>query len=55
MLHYFDSKESTAVIDKFKQELDERASEFRDFPEDSEGEESFDEQVYHLIFDGSVS
>lgn len=53
MLHYFDSKESTAVIDKFKQELDERASEFRDFPEDSEGEESFDEQVYHLIFDGS--
>src|SRR5690606_5527648 len=27
--------------------------EFRDFPEDSEGEESFDEQAYHLIFDGS--
>lgn len=53
LLYYFDSKESTAVIDKLKQELEERASEFRDFPEDSEGEESFDEQAYHLIFDGS--
>ena len=53
LLYYFDSKESTAVIDKLKQELEERASEFRDFPNDSEGEESFDEQAYHLIFDGS--
>jgi hypothetical protein len=53
LLYYFDNEESTAVIDKLKQELEERASEFRDFPEDSEGEESFDEQAYHLIFDGS--
>ncbi len=53
LLYYFDNKESTAVIDKLKQELEERASEFRDFPEDSEGEESFDEQAYHLIFDGT--
>jgi hypothetical protein len=53
LLYYFDSKESTAVIDKLKQDLEERASEFRDFPEDSEGEESFDEQAYYLIFDGS--
>ena len=52
-LYYFDSKESTAVIDKLKQELEENASEFRDFPEDSEGENSFDEQAYHFIFDGS--
>lgn len=53
LLYYFDSKESTAVIDKLKQELEERASEFRDFPDDLEGEESFDEQAYHLIFEGS--
>lgn len=53
LIYYFDSKESTAVIDKLKQELEERASEFRDFPEDSDGEASFDEQAYHLIFDGS--
>lgn len=53
LLYYFDSEESTAVIDKLKQELEERSSEFRDFPDDTEGDESFDEQAYHLIFDGS--
>ena len=53
LLYYFDYKESTAVIDKLKQELEERASEFRDFPEDGFGDDSFDEQAYHLIFDGS--
>ncbi len=53
LLYYFDNEESTAAIDKLKQELDERASEFRDFPEDSDGEKSFDEQAYHLVFDGT--
>ena len=53
LLYFFDKKESTAVIDKLKQELEERASEFRDFPEDSAEDESFDEQAYHLIFEGS--
>ncbi|MBK9334032.1 MAG: hypothetical protein IPM96_16910 [Ignavibacteria bacterium] len=53
MLYYFDNNESTAVIDKLKQELNERASEFRDFPEESDGEKSFDEQAYHLIFENS--
>lgn len=53
LLYYFDYRESTAVIDKLKQELEERASEFRDFPEDEFGDDSFDEQAYHLIFDGS--
>lgn len=53
LLYYFDYRESTAVIDKLKQELEERASEFRDFPEDGFGDDSFDEQAYHLIFDGS--
>lgn len=52
-LYFFDNKESTAVIDKLKQELEERASEFRDFPDDTEGETSFEEQAYHLLFDGS--
>jgi len=53
LLYYFDNQESTAVIDKLKQELEERASEFRDFPDDAEGDQSFDEHAYHLIFDGS--
>lgn len=52
-LYYFDNFESTAIIDKLKQDLEEKASEFRDFPEDEAGEESFDKQAYHLIFDGS--
>lgn len=53
LLYYFDNNESTAVIDKLKQELEERTSEFRDFPEDENGNSSFDEQAYHLIFDGT--
>lgn len=53
LLYYFDNEESTAVIDKLKQELEERTSEFRDFPEDGLGDGSFDEQAYHLVFDGT--
>lgn len=53
LLYYFDNEESTAVIDKLKQELEERASEFRDFPDESIGDGSFDEQAYHLVFDGT--
>lgn len=53
LLYYFDNEESTAVIDKLKQELEERTSEFRDFPEDDIGDSTFDEQAYHLVFDGT--
>lgn len=53
LMYYFDNEESTAVIDKLKQELEERTSEFRDFPEDGMGDNSFDEQAYHLVFDGT--
>ena len=53
LLYYFDNEESTVVIDKLKQELEERTSEFRDFPEDGFGDGSFDEQAYHLVFDGT--
>lgn len=53
LLYFFDHTQSTAVIDKLKQELEERTSEFRDFPEESNVNASFDEQAYHLIFDGS--
>ncbi len=53
LLYIFDSKESTTVIDKLKQELNERTSEFRDFPDESDNNDSFDNQAYHLIFDGT--
>lgn len=53
-VYYFDATESTTVMDKLKQELEARASEFRDFPDgDDFGNESFDEQAYHLVFDGT--
>lgn len=53
LLYFFDHNESTVAIDKLKKEMEERASEFRDFPEDEMGDESFEEQAYHLIYDGT--
>lgn len=53
LIHYFDSKESHLVIDRLKQELDERTSEFRDFPEENENDLSFTSSAYHLYYDGS--
>ncbi|MBL7693047.1 MAG: RNA-directed DNA polymerase [Flavipsychrobacter sp.] len=53
LLYYFDHEESNLVIDKLKKELDERTSEFRDFPEEDENEETFEESAYHLLYDGT--
>ncbi len=53
LLYFFDADESIAVVDKFKRDLEERSSEFRDFPEGDEIEPSFDESAYHLIYDDS--
>lgn len=53
LIYYFDHNEATTVIDKLKKDLEDKASEFRDFPEDSEFENSFDDQAYHLIYDGT--
>lgn len=52
-IQFFDKDESTAVIDKLKHDLNVRASEFRDFPEDMEDMTSFDDSAYHLVFDDS--
>ncbi|MBK6978373.1 MAG: hypothetical protein IPH28_15795 [Cytophagaceae bacterium] len=53
LVYYFDKNESIAVIEKLKKELNERASEFRDIPEDNDQNFTFDDQAYHLIFDGT--
>ena len=56
LIYYFDSLESVSVIDKLKQELQERSSEFRDSTEDFEkGKGSLDNQAYHLIYDNNDS
>lgn len=53
LLHYFDSEESHLVIDRLKHELDERSSEFRDFPEDGGNNLSLAASAYHLDYDGT--
>jgi hypothetical protein len=56
LIYYFDSLESVSVIDRLKQELKERSSEFRDSTEDFEkGKGSLDNQAYHLIYDNNDS
>ncbi|RNI29204.1 RNA-directed DNA polymerase [Rufibacter latericius] len=52
LLYYFDHNESSLVIDKLKKELDDRTSEFRDFPDD-ESTDSFEESAYNLQYDGA--
>ncbi len=52
LIYYFDHNESELVIDKLKRELEERASEFRDFPAE-DNSISFEESAYHLLYDGS--
>ena len=53
LLHLFKANESHLVIEKLKQELDDRTSEFRDFPNDEENNLSFATSAYHLHYDGS--
>jgi len=51
--YFFDHAESDLMIDKLKKQLNERNSEFRDFPEEDENEETFEESAYHLTYDGA--
>ncbi len=51
--YFFDHEESDLVIDKLKKQLNERTSEFRDFPEEDENEETFEESAYHLNYDNA--
>jgi hypothetical protein len=53
LMHFFNSEDSHLVIDKLKQELDDRTSEFRDFPEEDENNLTFKSSAYHLHYDGS--
>jgi Reverse transcriptase (RNA-dependent DNA polymerase) len=53
LVYYFDHEESDLVIDKLKKELNERTSEFRDFPDEGEDDNAFEESAYHLQYDGT--
>jgi hypothetical protein len=57
LMYYFDYEESDLVIDKLKQELDFKSSEFKDLPDDNDGLGDFDKNAYYLNYtdsDGKV-
>ncbi|QXU48776.1 hypothetical protein KYG33_18630 [Chryseobacterium sp. D764] len=53
LLYYFDKNESSIVIDKLKKEIEEKSSEFRDMPNDEDNLIEFEENAYHLLYDGT--
>lgn len=57
LMYYFDSNESDLVIDKLKQELDFKSSEFKDLPDDNDNLGDFDKNAFYLNYtdsDGKV-
>lgn len=52
-MYYFDYRESNLVIDKLKQELDFKSSEFKDLPDDNDGLGDFDKNAYYLNYTDS--
>jgi len=53
LIYYFDKDESSVVIDKLKKEIEEKSSEFRDMPNDEDNLIEFEENAYHLSYDGT--
>jgi|GEM_PF-366641 len=53
VLHYFDYKESRAVLNIFKKRLKEQRSEFRFLPDEDEISEQFDEEAFNLKYNDS--
>lgn len=51
--YFFDHSESDIIIDKLKKDLNEKTSEFRDFPEEDQTVETFEESAYHLQYDNA--
>lgn len=55
VLHFFDYKESRAVLNIFKSKLDEQRSEFRFLPDEDEISNDFDEEAFDLKYGDSVN
>lgn len=53
LMYYFDASESDLVIDKLKQELDFKSSEFKDLPDDNDGLGEFDKNAFYLNYTDS--
>lgn len=57
LMYYFEKGESDLIIDKLKQELDFKSSEFKDLPDDNDDLGDFDKNAYYLNYtdsDGKV-
>lgn len=53
LVYFFDAKSSLALLDKFKDELERRSSEFRFLPDDELNNSGFDDEAYELVFEDS--
>ncbi|KGE14247.1 RNA-directed DNA polymerase [Sphingobacterium deserti] len=53
VLHYFNWKESRAVLNIFKKRLEQQRSEFRFLPDEDEINDEFDEQAFSLRYNDS--
>lgn len=53
LMYYFHADESDLVIDKLKQELNYKSSEFRDLPDDNENLGDFDKNAFYLNYTDS--
>ncbi len=53
LVFLFKHDSSLALLDKFKNELEKRSSEFRFLPDEKLEEDGFDDEAYELIFDDS--
>lgn len=53
LVYFFDPESSLALLDKFKNELEKRSSEFRFLPDDELNKSGFDDEAYELVFEDS--
>nr|WP_294946721.1 RNA-directed DNA polymerase [uncultured Mucilaginibacter sp.] len=55
ILQFFDHKESSAIINKFKNNLEKNRSEYRFLPDEDEVDSEFDEEAFSLHYNDSIN
>lgn len=54
LVYFFDHNSSLALLEKFKNEIEKRSSEFRFLPDEKLAQNGFDDEAYELVFDDSL-
>lgn len=54
LVYFFDHNSSLALLEKFKNEIEKRSSEFRFLPDEKLAKNGFDDEAYELVFDDSL-